>query len=167
MIHPTDETAIRELVEQLLACWAAGDAEAYAALFTPDADYVAFDGVLQKGHDEIIAVHKPLFEKWLKGSRLTARILSLRALSPDVVLVHMMGNTIMAGKQEPEPGRLSLQTLVAVKQEGAWRFTAFHNTRVRPIDGARNVIAWGVSELFWKLLARRNNGYRLEEAEAA
>jgi len=73
-VQLTDEMAVRQLFQALNAAWAAGDAVAYAALFTEDADYLAFDGVNQKGRAAIIAGHKPLFEKFLKGSRLTGDI---------------------------------------------------------------------------------------------
>ncbi|MEZ4678687.1 MAG: SgcJ/EcaC family oxidoreductase [Caldilineaceae bacterium] len=43
-----DEAAVRQLFQQLMDAWAAGDAHAYTALFTADADYIAFDGVNQK-----------------------------------------------------------------------------------------------------------------------
>ena len=76
-----DEMAVRQLFQAQMAAWDAGDAEAYGALFTEDADYLAFDGVNQKGRAAIIAGHKPLFEKFLRahGSRA---ILSASAFSP-------------------------------------------------------------------------------------
>jgi uncharacterized protein (TIGR02246 family) len=148
-----DEKAIHALFQKLVDCWAAGDAQAYAALFTDEADYVAFDGVNQKGRAAILTSHQPLFERWLKGSRLTGQITNIRFLAPDVALVHATGNTILAGKSAPEPARESIQTLIALKEEGEWRFTAFHNTRVRPIGGSfSGVIAWRLADLIWKLL---------------
>ena len=151
-----DEKAIRERMEQLRECWAAGDAERYAALFTEDADYIAFDGVNQKNRAAIAVAHKPLFEKWLQSSRLVEFDINIRFLAPDVALVHSSGNTILAGKSQPAPERESIQTLVAVKQNGEWRFTAFHNTRIRPIaQSIRNVIAWQLADLIWKLIASK------------
>jgi uncharacterized protein (TIGR02246 family) len=145
------EIAIRQLFQQLMDAWAAGNAEAYGALFTEDADYVAFDGVNQKGRAAIIAGHKPLFEKYLKGSRLTGDLVSLDFLAPDVVLAHAVGSIIDAGRTTPKPERLSSQTLMVIKQNGQWRFRAFHNTRVRPIARG-GFFAWLLADLFWKLL---------------
>lgn len=147
-----DEQALRDLLQALMDRWAAGDAEAYADLFTEDADYVAFDGVNQKGRDAIVAGHQPLFTRWLKGSRLIGDVTSIRFLAPDVALMHATGNTIMAGKSRPAPGRESIQTLVAVKRDGVWRFTAFHNARVRPIGaGFGSIIAWQLADLAWRV----------------
>ncbi len=152
-----DEAQLRELVRALYDRWAAGDAEGYAALFTEDADYVAFDGVNQKGRGAIIAAHSPLFTRWLKGSRLVGEIASIRLLAPDVALLHLTGDTIMAGKSSPAPGRASSQTMVAVKRGGEWRFTAFHNTRVRPIDHrVGNIVAWLLADLAWRLFGSKS-----------
>jgi hypothetical protein len=55
--HPpihADETAVRGLFQQLLDAWGRGDGAAYAALFTEDADYVAFDGSRTVGRQAIV-----------------------------------------------------------------------------------------------------------------
>jgi hypothetical protein len=39
----------------------------------------------------------------------------------------------MRGRSTPSPERDSIQTLVAVRRAGVWRFVAFHNTRIRPM----------------------------------
>jgi len=39
-----DEDAIRELLDRQVMGWDAGDPEAYASVFTADADYVTFLG---------------------------------------------------------------------------------------------------------------------------
>lgn len=148
----TDEMAVRALFQALNAAWGAGDAAAYGALFTADADYLAFDGVNQKGRQAIIAGHKPLFETYLKGSRLTGELVSLDFLAPDVVLAHALGSILDAGRSTPKPERLSSQTLIAIKQNGEWRFRAFHNTRVRPMAQGRGIFAWLLADLFWRLL---------------
>ena len=71
---PADERAVRELFEKLLEDWARGDGEAYGSRFTEDADYVAFDGTRTKGREEISSSHQRLFDKFMKGTRLTGRI---------------------------------------------------------------------------------------------
>jgi uncharacterized protein (TIGR02246 family) len=126
----TDEATIRELFQQLLDDWGRGDGRTYGSRFTEDADYVAFDGSHTTGREQIAASHQQLFDRWLKGTRLTGRIERLRFLSPDVALVHATGSTIFPGETQPRPSRASIQTLVAIRRGGEWRFTAFHNTRI-------------------------------------
>ena len=149
--NPADGRAIRELFEGLLDDWARGDGEAYGSRFTEDADYVAFDGTRTKGREEISSSHQRLFDKFMKGTRLTGRIEGIEFPVPGVALVHATGGTVMRGKREPSPERDSIQTLVAVKRERGWRFAAFHNTRVRPIDrGVRAFSIWAITDRLWR-----------------
>lgn len=57
----------------------------------------------------------------------------------------------MRGKKEPSPERDSILTLVAVRQNGEWRLAAFHNNRVRPLDGGVSFIIWAFTDLPWKI----------------
>jgi uncharacterized protein (TIGR02246 family) len=127
---PADEAAVRALVQRLDDAW--GDADAYAAVFTEDADYVTFDGTALRGRRAIAEAHRPLFERFLKGSRLVSEPPTVRFLAPDVALVHGKGAILRARQRRPSRRRLSVQTLVAVRREGGWRLTAFQNTRYRP-----------------------------------
>ena len=154
---PADERAIHELFERLLEDWAGGDGYAYGSRFTEDADYVAFDGTHTKGRREISASHQELFDKWLKGSRLTGRILGVKFLAPGVALVHAGGGTVMRGKTRPSPERGSIQTLVVVKRGGEWRLAAFHNSRVRPIKGGGAFLLWAFTDLLWKVFGPKGS----------
>jgi uncharacterized protein (TIGR02246 family) len=157
--HQTDEAKIRALFERLLDDWGRGDGEAYGTRFTEDADYVAFDGTRTRGRTEIAASHQELFDRWLKGTRLTGRILGIKFPSPDVALVHATGGTVPRGKTKPSPERDSIQTLVAVREGDEWRFAAFHNTRVRPIGkGAAGVLIWALTDKLWRVFVTRKEG---------
>ena len=127
-----NEAAVRALYQQLIEAW--GDTDAYTAMFTEDADYVAFDGSHARGRTEIARAHRPLFEGILKGSRLVdvGIPLEVRFLSADVALVHSGGAVLRARQKKPSRRAISVQTLVAVKHEDRWLFAAFQNTRYRP-----------------------------------
>jgi uncharacterized protein (TIGR02246 family) len=145
-----DEAAIWALFEELLDAWGRGDGLAYAALFTADADYLAFDGSHTKGQQAIASAHQQLFDTWLKGTRLVGQIDSLRFLAPDVALVHATGGTLFSGQPASRARRPSIQTLVAVKRAGQWRFTAFHNNRIQH----RNGLQWFLFGLTTRLFHR-------------
>ena len=152
--NATDEAAIRDLLQRLIDDWGRGDGEAYGSRFTEDADYVSFDGSHTKGRAEISSSHQQLFDTWLEGTRLVGQVKGVRFLSPDVSLIHAAGGTVMRGKTKPSPERNSIQTLVAIRHDGEWRFAAFHNTRVRPIGrSVFTALAWIFSDLLWKLLS--------------
>lgn len=158
--HPAsfnDEAAVRALYEQVMEGWNQGSAEAFAAPFAEDSDFIAFDGSHFIGREEIASFHRPLFETHLKGTHLVGRIKSVRLLSPDVALMHAIGGTVMPGKSGPAPERNSIQTLVATKRGDEWRFAAFQNTRVRPIGrNAGGTFVWLFSDWLWKLFGPRN-----------
>ena len=158
-IRRTDEAKIHALFDDLLDDWGRGDGEAYGSRFTEDADYVAFDGTRTRGRAEISASHQQLFGTFLKGTRLTGRILSIKFPCPDVALVHTTGDTIMRGKSGPSPERHSIQTLVAVREGDQWRFAAFHNTRVRPIgNGTATFLIWALTDKLWRLFGVGKEG---------
>ncbi|MBF6333411.1 SgcJ/EcaC family oxidoreductase [Nocardia transvalensis] len=124
----TDEAAIRALFDRTSRAWADADAHAFASAFTEDADYVTFFGPHYKGRADIEAVHRPLFEKWQKGSHLDGEIVSLRFLTPDVALVHGRG-AVVKGRKRRNRFNTKVTLHVAVRQDGEWRFAAFHNTK--------------------------------------
>src|SRR5579883_1833571 len=127
-----DEAGVRALMQRLYEAWGEGDADAFAALFTEDADYVTFDGSLSKGRQAIADIHRPLFEGFMKGSRLTGQTTAVRFLGPDVALVYSEGAVLRKNQRRPSRRALSVQTNVAVRQGDRWLLTAFQNTRYRP-----------------------------------
>ncbi|MCI0626619.1 MAG: SgcJ/EcaC family oxidoreductase [Acidobacteria bacterium] len=147
-----DEAAVRALYKQLMAGWNTGSGEAFAAPFAEDSDLIGFDGTHLKGRHAIASFHQPLFDKWLKGTRLVGEVKSVRFLSPDAALMHAVGGTVMRGKSQPSPERDSIQTLVAINRDGKWRFAAFQNTRIRPMGrNARGTFIWLFTDWLWKM----------------
>jgi len=144
------ETEIAALFDRLTAAWNAGNGEAYGQAFTRDADYVAFDGTHLRGRPEIVRVHRQLFETHLRGSNLSGRITSIRLLTPDIAVVHVTGDTVLSGRSAPSPERHSIQTFVALYDGTEWRFTAFHNNRIRPIGKGLSTFLWLFTDWLWR-----------------
>ncbi|WP_116047830.1 SgcJ/EcaC family oxidoreductase [Amycolatopsis palatopharyngis] len=128
-----DNIQLTELFGQLCQAWTDGDAQAYGACFTADADYVSFDGAWARGRDPMVESHDRLFRGVLTGSTLVGEIESIRFVGPDVALLHATGSVLVAWRSTLPKSRLSRQTLVAVRTEDGWRFAALQNTRVRPV----------------------------------
>jgi uncharacterized protein (TIGR02246 family) len=150
-----DERELRALHRRMLDAWQAGDGAAFAAPFSEDAVFVAFDGTMLRGRDQIASVHQQLFDRWLKGSRLVEERTDVRLVGPDVAIVHTIGGTVMHGKAEPAPERDSIQTLVAVRGANGWSFVSFQNTRIRPIGaGATSALLWLLPDKLWRLFFR-------------
>jgi uncharacterized protein (TIGR02246 family) len=129
-IASADEQTIRDLLETMNASWNRGDGSGYGSVFTTDADYVAIEGSHYEGRTAITEAHQALFNSHFKGSRLEGELKQIRLLAPDIALVHRVGSLVMPGEPSPtEPA--SIQTLVAVRQDGAWQFAALQNTDIR------------------------------------
>ena len=101
--NAADAAEVRALYEQLMDGWNKSSGEAFGAPFAEDGDLIAFDGTHLKGRQEIASFHQPLFDKWLKGTRLVGEVKGVRFLTPDVALMHVVGSTIMRGKLKPSP----------------------------------------------------------------
>ncbi|WP_394770587.1 SgcJ/EcaC family oxidoreductase [Lacisediminihabitans sp.] len=131
MAHDDD---ICRLFDRLLTAWGDNDAAAYGACFTEDSDYVSYDGTRAVGRAPMQAAHDTLFRGVLAGSRLVGQIESIRHLGPDTALIYANASVLMPWRTALPKGRLSRQTLVAVRTGHGWLFTALHNGRVRPVQ---------------------------------
>jgi uncharacterized protein (TIGR02246 family) len=130
--RPGDAELIRGLYMTLMDGWNAGNAETFAAPFAEEADFIAFDGTRFRGRAEIVRSHEPLFQKYMKGTRLVGDLTDLRFLGPDVAVLHGYGSTVMRGRREPSPERDSLQTMVAVRSGERWQLVAFRTPASGP-----------------------------------
>ncbi|QNL48208.1 SgcJ/EcaC family oxidoreductase [Olivibacter sp. SDN3] len=130
-----DVKEIMALEKLSAAGWAAGDGEMLASVYTDRADYVTFNGEWLQSKKEIDLVHQDLFDGVLKGSSIENReVRSIRFITDSVALVHMTGAVKHKGRKRPAKSRASIQTLVALKTAGEWKFTAFHNARISRIS---------------------------------
>lgn len=114
----SDDEQVHALFEQALSAWTAGDAQAYGACFTPDCDYVSFDGTRAHGVQPMVDSHDKLFRGVLTGSSLVGEIESIRYLSADIALVQGFASVLVAWRTEPPKRRLTRTTVVAVRTAG-------------------------------------------------
>lgn len=131
---PADDRQIRLLYDELLDAWTRGDARAYGETFTSDVDYVPFDGNRLVGRQAVVDSHDRLFRGVLYGSALVGEVETVRHVHRDIAVVHAFGSVLMPWRSKLPKRRLSRQTLVAVRTSDGWRFTAFQNARVRPLQ---------------------------------
>ncbi|GGV37076.1 hypothetical protein GCM10010182_71590 [Actinomadura cremea] len=119
-------TEVTDLLNRLAEAWNAGDATAYAAAFTEDADYVRFDGRRVRGRAAIESSHRWLFDGPLKGSTMGGMDGEIKPLADGAVLAVSEGGTAVAGG----PRRPSTVSFTAVRTPDGRRFASFQNTRV-------------------------------------
>jgi uncharacterized protein (TIGR02246 family) len=101
-----DALAVHSLLQRLNEAWAQGDADAFGAVFAEDADYVVFDGTHLKGRAAIVGAHRPLFQGFMRGSRLGGDPPTMRFVTPDVALIHSKGAILFARQKRSEERRV-------------------------------------------------------------
>lgn len=122
----SDELAIREHYQRMLDAW--GDAVAYAECFTPDADYIIANGMVERGWKEIVDGHEIIFSAWARDSRLEGRIDSIRFLTTDVAVLIAYGHIVYLDDRSSDANKRTVYSLIAQRTEDGWRFAGYQNT---------------------------------------
>jgi uncharacterized protein (TIGR02246 family) len=120
---------VEPVIERLESAWNAADGAAYAAPFTPDADFVNIRGELHSGADNIGAGHQGIFNSIYKGSTVDYSVVKARELRDGEILAHVSGKLHvpegpLAGDHE------AIGTVVLVPEGDEHRIAAYHNTLV-------------------------------------
>lgn len=128
-----DKEQLHRLFENMAVAWGKGDGELYASFFTENCDYITFYGEHLKGRQSIAKTHQKLYESFLmRDSKLNQQIKNIRFLTPDIAIVHVVGAVKLRFQKQAPKSRLSINTNVAIKQNGEWKISAFHNCRIQP-----------------------------------
>ena len=136
MVVESERAAVEAIVSRLESAWNAMDAEAFAAPFAEDADFVNIVGEHHRGRPAIVAGHRAIFRDFYADSTTKMSVLAVRSLTPDVVLAHVYAE--LDAPKGPLAGRnTSVFSMVltrraggpAVTEDGGWEIAAFHNTR--------------------------------------
>jgi uncharacterized protein (TIGR02246 family) len=133
----TDEDAIRAIHQRMIEAWNAGDGAAFAAPFTDEADFVAWEGTHLQGRQEIAVFHQRIFDTVVTGSRLEGEVKFVRLLSPVFAVMHSVVRVTLSGQTEASPSRDSMQLTVVTKRDGAWRGEGLLNARRLTMDRQR------------------------------
>jgi uncharacterized protein (TIGR02246 family) len=126
----TDEDAIKAVIAETTDAFSRHDAKAWAKFCTSDAQLVTVRGESMNGVAEIEKGLTTIFQTRGRNVTLTTLGVAVRFIRPDVALAHVTNE--LSGLLSPEGQALSshqeLSIRVLVKDHGAWRITAFHNT---------------------------------------
>jgi uncharacterized protein (TIGR02246 family) len=131
---PADLAAIQEVVAETTAAFNLHDVKAFARYYTPDAWLVTVRGESMAGTSEIESGLASIFESRGKAAQLKTLDVSIRFIRSDVAVAHVLNE--LSGLKSPSgellPAHRELSVRVLVKNDGAWRVAAFHNTIVQP-----------------------------------
>ena len=144
------ETRIEESLEKMADGWERGDGNLFAQPFSKEAHFVAFDGSIHHGADEIAAFHQRAFDTVLKGTRLDVEISEIKQIEQKIWLVFSKGwhrrSNAPVGNRTAE----SVNIFVYRADEEKIEVLAFQNTRARPITDQASAGAWRTFDNLWK-----------------
>ena len=129
----SDEDAIKAVIAETTDAFSRRDAKAWVKFCTPDAQLVTVRGESMKGVAQIEKGLATIFQT--RGRRVTLETLevSVRFIRPDVALAHVKNELsgLLAPDGQTMPPHQELSVRVFVKDDGAWRIAAFHNTMLQ------------------------------------
>jgi uncharacterized protein (TIGR02246 family) len=134
-----EESAVRNLYQQILAAWNRRDAAGMASHFEENGNIVGFDGS-QVDSRRAIEIHlRPIFADHPTATYV-AKIREIRALAPTVAMLRAVAGMVPPNGDDLNPALNAVQTLVVTKTDGRWRASLFQNTPAawhhRPHDTA-------------------------------
>jgi uncharacterized protein (TIGR02246 family) len=122
-----NNTQIEKLYKELLDFWNKQDAKGMASLFARDGNIVGFDGSQMNGKMQIESEIKQIFSHHQTASYV-GKIREIRFLGPDIVLLRAVAGMVMPGEKDINPEVNAIQSLIAIKEDNAWRISFFQNT---------------------------------------
>lgn len=141
----SDEERIRALYSDLLRAWNRRDAEGFAACLTEDATIVGFDGTIVETRPAVARHLGAIFAN--HETPIYVQIVQrVRFLSADVALVRGAAGmpSLLTGQINPTLN--SVQTLLVVRRDDAWRIALFQNTPAQ-FHGRPDLVASMTEEL--------------------
>lgn len=122
-----DETAVKDLLAQMVAAWDANDAAAFASLYGDDASVVTAGRYVQ-GRDDIHAFMSAGFAGALAGTKSVEQPQQVRFVGADVAIVSSVSGYVMAGEQTVRDEMARRATWVLNrKADGGWLVESYHN----------------------------------------
>jgi uncharacterized protein (TIGR02246 family) len=129
MADPLD---LEDVPAAFVDAWNRHDMQAFAALFTEDANFVNVVGMWWRSQAEIEAAHATAHATVFRNSRLDGGAASVMKLRPGVAAVHMAweltGQTGPDGK--PSAPRRGILLLVLTEEGDGWRIRVAQNTDI-------------------------------------
>ena len=121
------EGAARELYEKLIQAWNKRNARDFAILFASNGSIVGYDGSQVDGQLDVGAHVSEIFSHHQTAAYVTI-VREVRPVSSEVVVVRANAGMVPPGKDELNPDRNAVQSMVAARKGGKWEIALFQNT---------------------------------------
>ena len=126
------------LLGQMQQSWNNGNAQAFAAVFGEQADFIDLMGGHSAGQQAIGKLHAALFANAYKGSKIEYKIEKQKPLAPTVMVLFLHMKLTMQRDGKPVE-MLARPTLTLLKTQQGWRIAVYQGTRV--VDGTARAVA--------------------------
>jgi uncharacterized protein (TIGR02246 family) len=128
-----EEAAIRSLLDDLVAAWNRGDAQAFGARYRGDGSFTNVFGTVHFGREDFILRHGEVFQGFLKGTQITLAPRKLNFVRDDVAVADI--DMSYSGFRARPPGVPAMPDglvhssllMVLVKDGDVWTMAAYHN----------------------------------------
>ena len=133
-----DDLAVRQIIQEQVAAWNKGDAEAYSRHFAADGTFTNILGMFFTGHDAFRDRHDQIFKGIFHGTTKQEDVVSIKFWRPDVAVVETLQTVsgiheFFPGTSPDAKGRLRTRLLqIFVKDRGGWKIVVYHNVDVKP-----------------------------------
>jgi len=127
---PTDDAAVHDVPQRIVAAWADNDAAAFAAVFTEDASLILPGNVYLTSREEIRAFMTEAFAGPYKGTRVFGTPLALKYLGDHVALVLTQGGVLAPDESEVPAERAIRASWLLSRQGPQWLIAAYQNTPI-------------------------------------
>ncbi len=121
------ERATRELYERLIEAWNKRNAREYALQFASNGSIVGFDGSQVNGQLDVGAHVSEVFSHHQTATYVTI-VREVRSITGDVTLLRANAGMVPPGKDDINPERNAVQSLIAARKNGKWEIVLFQNT---------------------------------------
>ncbi|HEX9540979.1 MAG TPA: SgcJ/EcaC family oxidoreductase [Streptosporangiaceae bacterium] len=121
------EAAVLDVVKGVHEAWNNADPDAFVAEYLEDASAI-LPGAYMKSREEIRGAMAFSFNGPLKGTRSSDKVLDVRFLNDDAVVVISETGILVPGETEAPPERTVYATWVLARQDGKWLLAAYSNS---------------------------------------
>ena len=136
----SDTTAVKAILDNEVIAWNRGDAVAYSQDFAEEGTFTNIQGLFFTGHKVFMNRHDQIFKGVFNKTVLQMKVVSLRFVRPDVIVVETLSQVSGFSPAGPPQGahldakgRLFTRlSQVIVKGATAWKIASYHNVDVNP-----------------------------------
>jgi uncharacterized protein (TIGR02246 family) len=122
-----EEAAVLDVVKGVYEAWNNADPDAFVAEYLEDASAI-LPGAYMKSREEIRGAMAFSFKGPLKGTRSSDKVLDVRFLNDDAVVVISETGILVPGETQAPPERTAYATWVLARRDGQWRLAAYSNS---------------------------------------